>query len=117
MVEMYGGAYGRKQGLVSTELEAQGVRPKTSSPQTTWKSAMPKQKVLELENHTFHIGNLKHVSKYKKMANAIANHIQREYKGGADILKAIKKLSLPTLQVPGYPKAKTVETVVGPGDI
>jgi hypothetical protein len=26
-------------------------------------------------------------------------------------------LSLPTLQVPGYPKAKTVETVVNPGDI
>ena len=26
-------------------------------------------------------------------------------------------LSLPTLQVPGYPKANTVETVVNPGDI
>ena len=26
-------------------------------------------------------------------------------------------LSLPTLQVPGYPKAKTVETVVDPGDV
>ena len=28
MVEMYGGAYGRKPGLLPTELEAQGVRPK-----------------------------------------------------------------------------------------
>jgi len=55
-------------------------------------------KVLGLESPTF---------EYKKTVNAIANHIQREYKGGADIAKAIKALSLPTLQVPGYPKAKT----------
>jgi hypothetical protein len=40
------------------------------------------------------------------MVSAVA-----KYKGGANILKAIKMLSLPTLQVPGYPKAKTVETV------
>jgi hypothetical protein len=51
------------------------------------------------------------------MVDAIANHIQREYKGGADIAKAIKELSLPTLQVPGYPKAKTGETAVDPRDI
>jgi hypothetical protein len=51
------------------------------------------------------------VAKYKKMVDAIANHIQREYKDGADIMKAIKALSLPTLQVPGYPKAKAGETV------
>ena len=42
---------------------------------------------------------------------------QREYKGGADISKAIKAQSLPTLQVPGYPKAKTGETAVDPRDI
>ena len=63
MVEMYGGAYGRKQGLVSTELEAQGVRPKTLSLLTTRKSAMSKQMVLGLENHTFHIGNVEFASK------------------------------------------------------
>ena len=34
-----------------------------------------------------------------------------------DIAKAIKALSLPTLQVPGYPKAKAGETAVNPGDI
>jgi hypothetical protein len=63
VVETYGGAYGRKPGLVWTELEAQGVRPKTSSLLTTRKSAMLKQMVLGLENHTFHIGNVEYASK------------------------------------------------------
>ena len=35
-------------------------------------------KVLGLESHTFDIGNM-----YKKTVDAIANYIQREYKGGA----------------------------------
>ncbi len=74
-------------------------------------------KVLGLESHTFDIGNAKYATKYKKTVDAIANHIQREYKGGADIAKAFKKLSLPTLHVPGYPKAKAGATAVDPGDI
>ncbi len=74
-------------------------------------------KVLGLEGHTFDIGNAKYAAKCKKTLDAIGNHIQREYKGGADIAKAIKALSLPTLQVPGYPKAKAGETAVGPRDI
>jgi hypothetical protein len=74
-------------------------------------------KVLGLESHTFDIGNAKYAAKYKKTVDAIANYIQREYKGGADIAKAIKELSLPTLRVPGYPKAKAGETAVDPGDV
>ena len=74
-------------------------------------------KVLGLESHTFDIGNAKYTAKYKKIVNAIANYIQREHKGGADIPKVIKALSLPTLQVPGYPKAKSGETVVDPRDV
>jgi hypothetical protein len=54
-------------------------------------------KVLGLEIHTFDIGNAKYAAKYKKTVDAIANYMQREYKGGADIAKAIKELSLPTL--------------------
>ena len=75
-------------------------------------------KILGLKSHTFDIGNAKYAAKYKKMVDAIANHIQREYKGGADIAKAIKELSLPTLslRVPGYPKAKARATVVNTGD-
>ena len=74
-------------------------------------------KVLGLESHTFDIRNARYAAKYKKTANSIANHIQREYKGGADIAKVIKALSLPTLKVPEYPKAKVGETAVSPRDI
>ncbi len=74
-------------------------------------------KLLGLEIHTFDIGNAKYTAKYKKTVNSIANYKQREYKGGADIAKAIKELSLPSLQIPGLPQARTGETVVNPGDI
>ena len=57
--------------------------------------------MLGQEDNTFDIGNVKYAAKYKETVDAIANHIQREYKGGADIAKAIKALSLPTLQVTG----------------
>ena len=66
-------------------------------------------KVQGLECHTFDTGNAKYATKYKETVDAIANHIQRECKGGADIAKAIKALSLPTLQVPEYPNAKAGE--------
>jgi len=56
-------------------------------------------KVLGLEGLTFNIGNVKYEAKYKKTVDAMANNIQREYKGGANTAKAIKVLSLPTLQV------------------
>ncbi len=74
-------------------------------------------KVLGLKGHTFNIGNAKYAAKYKKMVNAIANHIQRENKGRANIAKAIKELSLPTLRVPGNTTAKAGATVVNPGEI
>ena len=73
-------------------------------------------KVLGLESHTFDIENT-NAAKYKKTVDTMANHIQREYTGGADIVKATKELSLKTLQVPGYPKAKAGETAVDPGDL
>ncbi len=90
-------------------------RPMRAAVQPTKKLFVTK--VLGLESHTFDIGNAKYVAKYKKTVDAIANYIQREHKGGADIAKAIKELSLLTLQVPGYPKAKAGETVVDPGDV
>ena len=71
--------------------------------------------VLGLESHTFNIGNEKYVAKYKKTVDSIANYIQREYKDRADITKAIQELSLPSLQIPGFPKARTGETVVKSG--
>ena len=74
-------------------------------------------KVLGLEGHTFDIGNTKYAAKYKKTVNAIANYVQREYKGRENNAKAVKELSLPYLQIPGFPKARTRETVVDPVDI
>jgi hypothetical protein len=90
-------------------------RPMRAAGQPTKKEFATK--VSGLESHTFDIGNAKYAAKYKKTVDVIANYVQREYKGGADIAKAIKALSLPTLQVPGYPKAKNGETVVDPGDV
>jgi hypothetical protein len=72
-------------------------------------------KVLGLEGHTFDIRNAKYVAKYKKTVDAIANHIQMEYKGGADIAKAIKALSLPTLQVQGTQRQKLGRPLSTPG--
>jgi hypothetical protein len=90
-------------------------RPSRAAGQPTKKDFI--MKVLGLKSHTFDIGNVKYAAKYKKLVDAIANYIQREYKGGVEITKAIKALSLPTLQVPGYPKAKAGETAVDPGDV
>ncbi len=42
---------------------------------------------------------------------------KRKRNVGADIAKAIKELSLPSLQIPGFHKARTGETVVNPVDI
>jgi hypothetical protein len=74
-------------------------------------------KMLWPKSHTFDIGNVKYAAKYKKTVDAKANYIHREYKGGANIVKAIKELILPTLQLPGYPQAKAGETAVDPGDV
>jgi hypothetical protein len=41
--------------------------------------------------------------KYQKIVDAIANHIQRDYKGGPEIAKAIRNMILPVIAVPSYP--------------
>jgi hypothetical protein len=46
-------------------------------------------KVVGLESHTFNIGHAKFAAKYQKTIKAIANHIQKDYKGGPDIAKAL----------------------------
>ncbi len=60
-------------------------------------------KVVGLESHTFDIGHAKFVAKYQKMVEAIANHIQKDYKGGPDIAKALRDLSFPVISIPNYP--------------
>jgi hypothetical protein len=45
----------------------------------------------------------KFVAKYQKTVEAIANHIQKDYKGGPEIAKALRDLSLPVISIPDYP--------------
>jgi hypothetical protein len=45
--------------------------------------------VVGLESHTFNIGHAKFAAKYQKTVEAIANHIQKDYKGGPEIAKAL----------------------------
>ncbi len=52
-------------------------------------------KVVGLKTHTFDIGNAKYAAKYQKSVDAIANHIQKEHKGGPEIAKAIRDMNLP----------------------
>jgi hypothetical protein len=60
-------------------------------------------KVAGLESHTFDVGDVKFAAKSQKLADAIANHIQKEYKGGSEMAKAIRELKLTQIDVPTYP--------------
>jgi hypothetical protein len=71
-------------------------------------------KVVGLENHTFDIGNAKYVEKYQKSVDAIANHIQEDYKGGPEIAKTIRELSLSRILIPEY-LAAYLRGVTDPG--
>ncbi len=46
-------------------------------------------KVVGLESYTFDIGHAKFAAKYQKTVKAIANHIEKDYKGGPEIAKAL----------------------------
>ncbi len=48
--------------------------------------------------------------------DAIANHVQKEYKGGPKIAKAIEELSLPTIFFPNYQTVNSGGNV-DPGDM
>ncbi len=74
-------------------------------------------KVLGLESHTFDIGNMKYTAKYQKTVDAIANHIQKKYKGGPEIAKAIRDLSLPMIAIPEYPRPFSMMAVINPGEV
>jgi hypothetical protein len=74
-------------------------------------------KVLGLESHTFDIGNVKYSAKYQKTVDAIANHIQKEYKGGPEIPKTIRGLSLLTNAIPQYPRPSLTTAVINPGEV
>ncbi len=70
-----------------------------------------------LETHTFDIGNAKYAAKYQKSVEAIANHIQKEYKGGPKIAKAIRDMSLPKIGILAYPTLSTSGSPIDPGEV
>jgi hypothetical protein len=74
-------------------------------------------KILGLESHTFDIRNAKYVAKCQKTVDTIANHIQKEYKGGPKIAKAIRDLSLPTIAIPAYPRPSLTAAAIDPGKV
>jgi hypothetical protein len=47
---------------------------------------------------------------------AIANHIQKEYKGGPEIVKVIRELSLPMVPSPNYLTAN-LGGMIDPGEV
>ncbi len=74
-------------------------------------------KVLGLESHTFDIGNMKYATKNQKTVDTIVNHIQKDYKGGPEIAKAIKDLSLPTITIPEYTRPSSTTAVINAGEV
>ncbi len=49
--------------------------------------------------------------------DAIADHIQKEYKGGPEIAKAIRDLSLPMIAIPEYPRPSFTTVAINPGEV
>ena len=61
------------------------------------------------------VGEAKYAAKYQKSVDAIANHIQKDYKGGPEMAQAIRDLELPAIDVPSYPTPKAGAAVLDPG--
>ncbi len=90
--------------------EGIGIREKARS---TWPVKVGfKSSVIGLEEHTFEYGSPKHVAKFVKTQKQIANFIQKKYdKGGADIARAIRDLTMPTVTMPAEPDPDTATVV------
>ncbi len=73
-------------------------------------------KVVGLESHTFDVGDVKFAAKYRKLVNAIANHVQKEYKGGSEMAEAIRELKLPQIDIPIYPVLMGGAQLLAPGE-
>jgi hypothetical protein len=97
--------------MADAKPKIKGKRPARRPARPTRKEFVTK--VVGLESHTFDIGNAKYAAKYQKSVDAIANHIQKEYKGGPEIAKAIRDLHLPTITIPPYPATNPVN----PGEV
>ena len=59
--------------------------------------------LVRLEEDTFDIGHPKYAAKYERSVNAIARHVQKDYKSGADVALAMRELVAPTATMPTFP--------------
>jgi hypothetical protein len=59
----------------------------------------------------------KYAAKYQKTVGAIANHIQKEYKGGPEIAKAIRDLCLLTITIPEYLRPSSTTASINSGEV
>ena len=108
--------------------ESSGIRPPVEAPKIEGKKNFNRKparyaglakkefvsKVVGLESHTFDVGEAKYAAKYQKLVDAIANHIQKDYKGGPEMAQAIRDLELPVIDVPAYP-VPTAGAALDPG--
>ncbi len=74
-------------------------------------------KIVGLESHMFDVGNAKYAAKFQKSLDGIAIYMQRVYKGGPDIAKAITDLILPKFPLPTYPVPEGTPPVIDPGKL
>ena len=56
-----------------------------------------------LEENTFDIRQPKYATKYERSVDAIARHVQQDYKSGVDVMLAMRDLVEPTVTRPTYP--------------
>jgi hypothetical protein len=61
------------------------------------------------------LGGVKFAAKYQKLVDAIANHVQKEYKGGSEMAKTIRELKLPQIDIPVYPVPTGGAQMLAPG--
>ena len=55
-----------------------------------------------LKEDTFNIGHPKYAAKYERSVNAIARHVQKDYKSGANVALTMRELVAPTVTMPTY---------------
>ena len=80
------------------KLEGKKPRRPTRAYKKEYTSAMA-----GLEEDTFDIGHPKYAAKYERSVDAIARHVQQEYKAGADVALAMRELTVPTVTMPTFP--------------
>ena len=68
--------------------------------------------VVGLEENTFDIGHPKYAAKYERSVDAIARHVQQDYKSGADVALGMRELVAPRVIMPTFPADPTDQEAI-----